>query len=269
MPETPVTPARPEGAPASSEHPLAGRTALVTGGGGGIGRAVAARLAAQGAQVTVLDRDKDNAHRAAEEIGGRALVADLSDPGALDDLDAQGLQADILVNNAGFQHVAAIQDFDPAQFALVHRVLLEAPFRLTRALIPGMYERGWGRIVHITSVHGHRASPFKAAYVSAKHGLEGLSKVIAMEAAGTGVTSNTVAPGYVRTALVENQIASQAAAHGITEDEVLERVMLARTPLKRLVEPDEVAGTVAYLCGPGTDSVTGSSFLLDGGWTAG
>ena len=118
-------------------------------------------------------------------------------------------------------------------------------------------------------MHGHRASPYKVAYVSAKHGLEGLSKVVAMEAAGKGVTSNTVAPGYVRTALVENQIASQARAHGITEDEVLEQVLLARTPVKRLVEPEEVAASVAYLCGPGTDSVTGSSITLDGGWTAG
>ena len=162
-----------------------------------------------------------------------------------------------------------IEEFDPEQFRLIQRVLLEAPFRLTRALLPGMYAAGWGRVVHITSVHGHRASPYKVAYVSAKHGLEGLSKVVAMEAAGKGVTSNTVAPGYVRTALVENQLASQAQAHGITEDEVLEQVLLARTPVKRLVEPDEVAAAVAYLCGPGTDSVTGSSLTLDGGWTAG
>lgn len=258
MHETPVTP-----------RPLSGRSALVTGGASGIGRAVAARLAADGAHVTVLDRDADGAQRVAEEIGGEALVVDLGDPAALEELDALTPQPDVLVNNAGLQHVAPIQDFDPAQFALVHRVMLEAPFRLTRAVIAGMYERGWGRIVHLTSVHGHRASPYKVAYVSAKHGLEGLSKVVAMEAAGTGVTSNTVAPGYVRTPLVEGQIASQAQAHGITEDDVLDDVLLARTPVKRLVEPAEVAATVAYLCGPGTDSVTGSSFLLDGGWTAG
>uniref|UniRef100_UPI002B277596 SDR family oxidoreductase n=1 Tax=Nocardioides sp. TaxID=35761 RepID=UPI002B277596 len=175
---------------------------------------------------------------------------------------------DILVNNAGLQHVAPVEEFDPAQFSLIHRVLLEAPFRLSRALLPGMYARGWGRLVHITSAHGHRASPYKAAYVSAKHGLEGLSKVIALEAAAKGVTSNTVAPGYVRTALVENQIADQAASHGITEDEVLERVLLARTPVKRLIDPEEVAHSVAYLCGPGTTSITGSSLQLDGGWTA-
>jgi 3-hydroxybutyrate dehydrogenase len=245
---------------------LVGRRALITGGASGIGRACAVRLAEAGADVVVVDRDAEAATAVAAQVGGTAMAVDLSD---LDAVDALDLAVDILVNNAGLQHVAPIEEFDPAQFTLIQRVLLEAPFRLTRALLPGMYAAGWGRVVHITSVHGHRASPYKVAYVSAKHGLEGLSKVVAMEAAGKGVTSNTVAPGYVRTALVENQIASQAQAHGITEDEVLEQVLLARTPVKRLVEPEEVAATVAYLCGPGTDSVTGSSITLDGGWTAG
>ena len=256
MNETPVT------------RTLEGRTALVTGGAGGIGRAISARLAADGAHVIVLDRDEPSAKQVAADLGGEALVADLGDPSVFDDLDRQGLSADILVNNAGLQHVAPVEEFDPQQFSLIHRVLLEAPFRLSRALLPGMYARGWGRLVHITSAHGHRASPYKAAYVSAKHGLEGLSKVIALEAASKGVTSNTVAPGYVRTALVENQIADQATSHGITEEEVLERVLLARTPIKRLIDPEEVAHSVAYLCGPGTTSLTGSSLQLDGGWTA-
>ena len=131
-----------------------------------------------------------------------------------------------------------------------------------------MYERGWGRLVHVSSVHGHRASAYKSAYVSAKHGLEGLSKVIALEAAGKGVTSNTVCPGYVRTPLVEGQIADQARTHGIAEEDVLDEVLLARTPVKRLVEPAEVADLVAFLCGPDTASITGSTFLMDGGWTA-
>ena len=131
-----------------------------------------------------------------------------------------------------------------------------------------MYAREFGRIVHVSSVHGHRASAYKSAYVSAKHGLEGLSKVIALEGAGRGVTSNTVCPGYVRTPLVEGQIADQARAHGVGEDEVVDGVLLARTPVKRLVEPEEVAGMVAFLCGPGSASITGGSFLLDGGWTA-
>ena len=159
--------------------------------------------------------------------------------------------ADVLVNCAGLQHVAPIEDFDPERFAFIHRVMLHAPFLLTRQVLPGMYARGWGRVVHVSSVHGHRASAYKSAYVSAKHGLEGLSKVIALEGAGKGVTSNTVCPGYVRTPLVEGQIADQARAHGIGEDEVVDDVLLARTALKRLVEPSEVAEMVGFLCGPG------------------
>lgn len=247
---------------------LAGRVALVTGGASGIGRAVAQRLAGAGARVFVLDRDETGAKQLAADVGGEHLVADLSDPGVVDTLGLAGLGVDILVNNAGLQHVAPVEEFDPDQFALIQRVLLEAPFRLVRTLLPGMYDRGWGRVVNISSVHGHRASPFKAAYVSAKHGLEGLSKVVALEAAGRGVTSNTVCPGYVRTPLVEGQIADQARAHDIAETDVLSDVLLARTPLKRLVEPEEVADMVAFLCGPGTESITGSSFMMDGGWAA-
>ncbi len=243
--------------------------ALVTGAASGIGRAVALRLAEAGADVVALDRDAAGAKEVAGLTGGEAIVVDLADAGALDHLiEDGGLRADILVNNAGLQHVARIEDFDLDRFRLIHRVLLEAPFRLTRALLPGMYAAGWGRVVHMSSVHGHRASAYKSAYVSAKHGLEGLSKVIALEAAGTGVTSNTVSPGYVRTPLVEDQLAGQARAHGLGEDEVLEEVLLARTPVKRLVEPGEVAELVAFLCGPGSDSITGSSHLIDGGWTA-
>jgi 3-hydroxybutyrate dehydrogenase len=249
--------------------PLTDRTAVVTGGASGIGRAVALRLAAQGAHVLVLDRDREGAERVAGEVDGEALVADLSDGASI---EALGLgtrhPVDVLVNNAGIQHVAPVEDFDPERFGFILRLMLEAPFRLAREVLPGMYERGFGRLVHVSSVHGHRASPYKSAYVSAKHGLEGLSKTIALEAAGRGVTSNTVCPGYVRTPLVEGQVADQARAHGIEEDRVLDEVLLARTPVKRLVEPAVVADLVAFLCGPGTDSVTGSSFLMDGGWTA-
>ncbi len=250
------------------ETPLHGRTALVTGAASGIGRAVATRLAADGADVLLLDRDEQGVKEVAVEIGGEHLVADLSDADDIADLRLAERGVDVLVNNAGLQHVAPVQDFDPATFELVHRVMLHAPFLLARAVLPGMYERGWGRIVHISSVHGHRASAFKSAYVSAKHGLEGLSKVIALEAAGTGITSNTVCPGYVRTPLVEKQVADQAEHHGIPEDDVLDDVLLARTPVKRLVEPEEVGAFVAFLCGPDTGSVTGSSHFLDGGWTA-
>lgn len=244
---------------------LSGRTALVTGGASGIGQAVSAGLASAGARVIVLDRDETGAKQVASDIGGDHLVADLDTPAVIDTLD---LRADILVNCAGVQHVSPIEDFDPEQFARIQRIMLEAPFRFARALLPGMYENGWGRMIHVSSVHGHRASPFKAAYVSAKHGLEGLSKVIALEAAGRGVTSNTVCPGYVRTAMVEDQIADQARTHEIGEDDVVDRILLAKTPVKRLIEPAEIADMVRFLCGPGTDSITGSSFLMDGGWTA-
>ncbi|MEJ7650443.1 MAG: SDR family oxidoreductase [Nakamurella sp.] len=146
--------------------------------------------------------------------------------------------------------------------------MLTAPFVLTRAVLPGMYERGWGRLVHISSAHGRRASPFKSAYVTAKHGLEGLSKVIALEGADKGVTSNCVNPGYVRTPLVQKQIVDQAKAHGMPEDEVLEKVILASSPVKRLMEPAEIAAAVAFLCGPASASITGSDLVMDGGWGA-
>ena len=244
---------------------LSGRTALVTGGAGGIGRACAVRLAAAGADVVVADRDGAGAERVAGEVGGRPLVVDLTDLDALDRLD---VAADVLVNNAGLQHVAPVPEFPPEIFTMMVRLMLEAPFRLARRCLPGMYERGWGRIVNISSVHGHRASPFKVAYVAAKHGLEGLSKVIALEGAPHGVTSNCVCPAYVRTPLVEQQIASQAAAHGIAPDEVVETVMLEPVAIKRLIEPAEVAELVAYLCAPEASFITGESIMMDGGWSA-
>jgi 3-hydroxybutyrate dehydrogenase len=244
---------------------LAGRRALVTGAASGIGAAVAARLAEAGADVHLVDRDEEGVAKVAALVHGTPHVVDLTDEAAIERLD---VDADILVNNAGIQHVAPIEELDPERFRTIHAVMLHAPFLLARRVLPGMYARGWGRIVHVSSVHGHRASAYKSAYVSAKHGLEGLSKVIALEAADKGVTSNTVCPGYVRTPLVEGQLADQARSHGIPEDEVLDTVLLARTPLKRLVEPEEVADAVAFLCGPAGTSITGSSLSLDGGWTA-
>lgn len=244
---------------------LSGRRAVVTGAASGIGAAVAGRLAGLGAHVVVCDIDADGAARTAERVGGEALVLDLGRTADLVDLR---LDADILVNNAGVQHVSPIEQFSPERFAFVLRLMLEAPFLLSRAVVPGMYERGWGRIIHMSSAHGIRASAYKSAYVSAKHGLEGLSKVIALEGAARGVTSNCVCPGYVRTPLVERQLADQAEVHGLGMDEVVSEVLLARSAVKRLIEPDEVAGAVAYLCSPEAASVTGTRLVLDGGWSA-
>jgi 3-hydroxybutyrate dehydrogenase len=244
---------------------LTGRSALVTGAASGIGRACAERLARAGAAVTVLDLDGDTAKEAAEEIGGEAVQADLSDYEVLDNLK---VEASIVVNNAGLQHVAAIEDFPPERFSAILRIMLEAPFRLVRKALPGMYERGWGRVINISSVHGLRASPFKAAYISAKHGLEGFSKVVALEGGPKGVTSNCICPAYVRTPLVEGQIADQARTRGIPEEEVIEKVMLTGPAIKRLIEPEEVAELVAFLCAPEASFINGASLTMDGGATA-
>ncbi|MEU4684366.1 3-hydroxybutyrate dehydrogenase [Streptomyces xinghaiensis] len=249
---------------------LTGRTALVTGAAGGIGRACALRLAAAGAGVRAVDRDAAGL----EELGARAgglpgtvepRVLDLTD---LDAAERAAAGTDVLVNNAGLQLVRPIEEFPPEVFSTVLTVMLEAPFRLIRGALPHMYGQGWGRVVNISSVHGLRASRFKSAYVAAKHGLEGLSKVAALEGAAHGVTSNCVSPGYVRTPLVERQIADQAAAHGIPAERVVSDILLADSALKRLVEPAEVAEAVAYLCGPQASFITGASLPLDGGWTA-
>jgi 3-hydroxybutyrate dehydrogenase len=244
---------------------LAGRLAVVTGGASGIGEACATRLAAAGAEVIVADRDSAAAAAVAARIGGRAFEVDLAAP-----FDAEALagQADILVNCAGLQHVAPLHEFPPEMFRLLLTVMLEAPFLLTRAALPHMYEQGFGRIVNISSVHGLRASPYKAAYVAAKHGLEGLSKVTALEGGPHGVTANTVCPAFVRTPLVEKQIADQARVHGISEQDVVESIMLTEPAIKRLIEPSEVAELVAFLCSGPASFANGSSWVLDGGWTA-
>ncbi|WP_318217398.1 3-hydroxybutyrate dehydrogenase [Streptomyces sp. SCL15-6] len=257
-------------APHASPLDLGGRTALVTGAAGGIGRACALRLAAAGAKVRAVDRDATGLDALAE------LAVDLTgtvEPHVLDltDLDAAEHAAagtDVLVNNAGLQMVRPLEEFPPDVFHTVLTVMLEAPFRLIRGALPHMYGQGWGRIVNISSVHGLRASAYKAAYVSAKHGLEGLSKTAALEGAAHGVTSNCVNPSYVRTPLVEKQITDQARAHGIPEEQVLSDVLLRDSALRRLIEPEEVAEAMAYLCGPQASFVTGTSLVLDGGWTA-
>jgi 3-hydroxybutyrate dehydrogenase len=244
--------------------PLDGRTALVTGGGSGIGRACAEALAAAGAKVLVVDIDPRAAADTAARVGGTAHVVDLAS-GRVGDLPSD---VDILVNNAGVQTVAPVHEFPPDRFEHIQRLMVTAPFLLARHCLPHMYANGWGRLVHVSSVHGVRASPFKAAYVAAKHGLEGLSKVIALEAAEHGVTSNCVAPGYVRTPLVEGQVADQAASHGIDPDQVLTDVLLRRSAIKRLIEPRDVAALVTWLCGEHAAHLTGASLPVDGGWTA-
>ncbi|NKY25643.1 3-hydroxybutyrate dehydrogenase [Nocardia gamkensis] len=244
---------------------LAGRSALVTGGASGIGAACARVLAARGATVTVADVDDVGAKAVARELGGKSWAVDLLDVASLEALE---LDTDILVNNAGVQHVSPIEDFAPQRFRDLLTLMVEAPFLLVRAALPHMYRQGWGRIVNISSVHGLRASEYKVAYVTAKHGLEGLSKVTALEGGPHGVTSNCVNPGYVRTPLVDKQIADQAKAHGVPEQEVVEKILLTESAIKRLVEPEEVASLVGWLASAEASMVTGAAYTMDGGWSA-
>lgn len=244
---------------------LAGRSALVTGGAGGIGAACARELAARGAHVTVADRDGDAATALAGEIDGTPWAVDLLDVTALQELE---LQTDILVNNAGVQRVAPITDFPPEAFRMLLTLMAEVPFLLIRAALPHMYANGFGRIINLSSIHGLRASEYKVAYVTAKHAVEGLSKVTALEGGPHGVTSNCVNPGYVRTALVDKQIADQAQTHGIDEQQVVEQILLKESAIKRLVEPQEVAALVGWLASDAARMVTGASYTMDGGWSA-
>jgi 3-hydroxybutyrate dehydrogenase len=252
-------------AQAAEAADLHGRTAVVTGGASGIGKACAQALAGAGAKVTVVDLDADGARQVAAAVGGVACPVDITDFAAAAAL-AEG--ADILVNNAGFQLVRPLEEFPPDVFRRMLAVMVEGPFHLIRATLPHMYGQRWGRIVNISSVHGLRASAYKAGYVSAKHALEGLSKVAAVEGGPHGVTSNCVNPGYVRTPLVERQIADQAAAHGIGEKQVVEQVMLAHSAIKELIAPEQVAALVRYLCSPAAAQVSGASLVMDGAWTA-
>lgn len=245
--------------------PLAGRHAIVTGGASGIGAEIVKTFAARGATVTVADLNQEAAQALADEVGGKAWAVDLSDTKSLENLD---LDADILVNNAGIQRMNPIQDYVPEDWRLIHRLMLESPFLLIRAVLPKMYERNFGRIINLSSAHGLVASPFKSAYVSAKHGLEGLSKVTALEGGAHGVTSNCINPGFIRTPLVEKQVADQAKLNSISEAEVLEKVLLTESAIKRLGEPKEVAALAAWLASDEASMVTGASYTIDGGWTA-
>ncbi len=258
---------------------LAGRTAVVTGSTSGIGLGIARALAAQGARVVIngfgvaseIEKLRDEMARS---YGVPVLysAADMSRADAIgmmiDDTVRSLGPVDILVNNAGIQHVAPLEDFPPAKWDQIVAINLTAAFHTTRAAIAGMKARKWGRIVNIASAHGLIASPFKSAYVAAKHGIIGLTKVTAMEGAEFGVTANAICPGYVWTPLVEKQIEDQARSHGIARDAVIRDVLLAQQPNKRFATVEEIGALTAFLCGPGGASITGTALPVDGGWTA-
>jgi len=256
---------------ASSQAGIDGRSALVTGAASGIGLAIARRLAAEGARVTLVDLPGNALSEAAEQIArSTALAADLASRDDIARIVEEAGAVEILVSNAGLQHVSAIEVFPEERWDRLLAVMLTAPFLLAKAFLPSMYEAGWGRIVNVASVHGLVASPFKSAYVAAKHGVVGLTKTIGLEAAARcpDVTAHAVCPSYVRTPLVETQIAAQAAAHGIAPDAVVSDVMLEANAVKRMIEPDEVADAVVYLCRPGAWTMTGGVLTLDAGWLA-
>ena len=252
---------------------LDGRVGIVTGAASGIGLAIARELAKRGAHVVISDIDEEHGQAAAAELPGARFIA----ANMLKEEDCQRLvdeaiaaegKVDILVNNAGIQHVAPIHEFPEAKWRQIIDLMLTAPFLLTKAALPGMYRQQWGRIVNIASIHGLVASAYKSAYVSAKHGLIGLTRVTALEGAAYGVTCNAICPSYVRTPLVEKQISSQAQIHGIPESDVVEKIMLTEAPIRRLLEPDEVAKMAAYLCSSDASGITGSALTIDCGWTA-
>ena len=252
---------------------LEGKSALVTGAASGIGHAIAIDLALHGARVLLADLNDQEGKAAADAIPGsvyqRADVSSRADCRALvDRAVAEWGGVDILVNNAGLQHVSPIEDFPEDRWEQLLKVMLFGAFYLTRYAIPHMYERGWGRVVNISSLHGLVASPYKSAYISAKHGLNGLTKAVALEAAEKGVTVNAVCPSYVRTPLVEKQIADQAKVHGISEEAVVRDIMLAPAAIKRLLEPGEVAAYVTFLCSDAAAGITGAEQVIDCGWTA-
>ena len=253
------------------KKPLEKKRALVTGAASGIGLAIVREFHAQGLEVVASDMSAEKLAQACESLPGvRMIVADLSVKDAVTMLGREAGPIDVLVNNAGLQHVSPIEKFEQAKWDLLLQVMLTAPFQLIQALLPGMYERQWGRIINVSSVHGLIASPFKSAYVSAKHGMMGLTKTVALEAGARchQITVNAICPSYVRTPLVEKQLADQAKAHGIPESEVLEKVLLTQNAMKRLIEPSEVAQLAGFLCAEGAWSITGTAQQMDAGWLA-
>lgn len=248
------------------------RRALVTGAASGIGYAIAKTFADAGIEVLASDLPGPQLDKAVTTLGGRtrAMPANLASRDEVLRLCAEMGPLDILVNNAGLQHVSPIETFDLGSWDTIIAVMLSAPFVLIRAALPKMIERNWGRIINVSSVHGLIASPFKSAYISAKHGVIGLTKTVALEAGARSpqVTCNAICPSYVRTPLVEKQLKDQAKAHGISESEVLEKVLLTQNAIKRLIEPEEVAQAAMYLCQDSSWPMTGGAMTLDAGWLA-
>ncbi len=254
---------------------LKGKTAIITGSNSGIGLGVAEELAKSGADVVLnsfTDRPED--HDLAAEIGkkygvtARYIKADMSQGAECRALIAQAGGCDILVNNAGIQHVAPIDTFPVEKWDAIIAINLTSAFHTTAAALPGMRAKGWGRVVNIASAHGLTASPFKSAYVSAKHGLVGMTKTVGIETAGQGITCNAICPGYVLTPLVEAQIPDQMKVHNMDRETVIREVLLDRQPSKQFATVEQIGGTVVYLCSPYADQVTGTTISVDGGWTA-
>ena len=248
------------------------KVAIVTGAASGIGLACAERLAADGMKVVLADVNEKAGAEHAKRLGGTFVAADLTARAGCRRLVDEALEAHgaahVLVNNAGFQHVSPIEDFPEDQWERMLALMLTAPFLLTRYCWPAMKKQRWGRIVNIASIHALIASPFKAGYISAKHGLVGLTRTAALEGGEHGITANAICPAYVRTPLVDSQIADQAKANGMSPEEVIEKIMLAPAAVKRLIEPREVADFVAYLCTEPAGTITGAALTMDLGWTA-
>jgi len=248
------------------------RVAVVTGAASGIGLAVAETLAANDFRVVMADVNAAGGQSEAKRLGAHFVHADLTDRTAcktlIDAAVAEYGSIDILVNNAGIQHVSPVEDFPEDKWDFMIRLMLTAPFLLTKYAWPHMKKAGWGRVINICSVHGLRASEFKSAYISAKHGMMGLTKTTALEGGPHGITVNAICPGYVRTPLVDNQIDAQAETHGIPREEVISKIMLKKASIKRMIEPDEIGAAVLYLCSDAAGCMTGVDFTIDCGWTA-
>ena len=248
---------------------LEGKRALVTGSTSGIGLAIARALAAEGASVVLNGfGDEGEIAKLCEELGATHSGADLTDVAQIEEMMAGAGGIDILVNNAGMQHVAPVEDFPVAKWDTIIALNLTAAFHTTRLAVPGMKDKGWGRIINTASAHSKVASPFKSAYNSAKHGLDGFTKTIALELAEHGITANCISPGYVWTPLVENQIPDTMKARGMTREEVINDVLLVKQATKKFVQPEEIGALAAFLCRDEAQNVNGANWSVDGGWTA-